>query len=86
MTDLCPTDGFEPAATACSTGVECLVNEEYDGSGSCAGGGQGGLRIVQLERVGVDPTLIPEPSALLSGLADLTASAAIALRRRKERD
>ena len=44
--------------------------------------GEGGLRIVQLERIGVDPLLVPEPAAALGGLAALTAIFGLAWRRR----
>jgi hypothetical protein len=46
---------------------------------------QGGLRIVKLERIGVDPLLVPEPRTLLGGLAALTASGLLAWRRTRSR-
>jgi len=46
---------------------------------------QGGLRIVQLEKIGVDPRLVPEPATVLGSLAALTTIVVLARRRRNER-
>ena len=46
---------------------------------------QGGLRIVQLEKIGVDPSLVPEPATVLGSLAALTTIVVLARRRRNER-
>jgi len=50
-------------------------------SGLC----QGGVRIVRLERIGVDPMLVPEPSHALRTLLALMTGGALASRRRKRR-
>jgi len=47
--------------------------------------GAGGLRIVQLERVGVDPLLVPEPASILGSLTALATVASVAWRRRNRR-
>ena len=46
---------------------------------------QGGLRIVQLEKIGVDPRLVPEPATVLGSLAAITTIVVLARRRRNER-
>ncbi len=45
----------------------------------------GGLRIVQLERIGVDPTFVPEPDRVLGCLVSLTAIGALMRRSRNPR-
>ena len=45
----------------------------------------GGLRIVQLERIGVDPMCIPEPGAMVSRLIALATVGFLVRRRRSKR-
>jgi len=47
--------------------------------------GNGGLRIGKLERIGVDPLLVPEPETLFGSLAAFAVIGALMWRRRHER-
>ena len=49
------------------------------------GGQGGGLRIVQLERIGVDPMLVPEPGTVLSSLIALATVSFLVRHRRSKR-
>ena len=70
-----PSDGF-------TTDVE--MNDRF-AFATFEMGSEGGLRIVQLERIGVDPTLVPEPHAAIGGLVALLTLGAVVRRRRSHR-
>ena len=75
---LFPSEGF-------TADVEMNDRFAFVAFGTDNGVDQGGLRIVQLEKIGVDPRLVPEPATVLGSLAALTTIVVLARRRRNER-